>query len=351
MDDRRRVLPLSHWPPRDRSEWQAARQGAGLFKPQSVMTTWRPRTIKAIEEAYGAALAWLQRIGSLDPDEPPARRWTVETLQGYLDDMAVRLRSSTRAQRLVGLERALCVIDPQHDRSIIQMAARALSRHAAPRDQRARLRDPAELVDLGLRLMARADAGRQRERRKAAAVYRDGLQIALLALRPLRKENFAKLRLGKHLIRVNETWWICVPAEETKTRQVIEIPFPPQLVPAFQRYLEHYRPLLAAGRYDGDRLWVTYHFSAQTPHSIQLRITAQTARAFGRSLCPHLFRDCVATSIAIHDPVNVRSATSILGHRTFATAEVHYNLATSLEASSAHADAIRKRRRRATHDD
>jgi integrase len=48
---------------------------------------------------------------------------------------------------------------------------------------------------------------------------------------------------------------------------------------------------------------------------------------------PHLFRDCAATSIAVHDPDHVRIAAAVLGHRSFATTQRHYNLATALKAA------------------
>jgi integrase len=62
--------------------------------------------------------------------------------------------------------------------------------------------------------------------------------------------------------------------------------------------------------------------------------------AFGRPINPHLFRDCLATSIAIHDPDNVRMAAALLGHRSFATTERHYNLARTLQAARSYQHVI-----------
>jgi integrase len=61
----------------------------------------------------------------------------------------------------------------------------------------------------------------------------------------------------------------------------------------------------------------------------------------------HLFRDCVATEIAIHDPEHVQMIRPILGHATLATSERHYNLAGSLEAGRRYQGTIAKLRRRA----
>jgi integrase/recombinase XerD len=46
-----------------------------------------------------------------------------------------------------------------------------------------------------------------------------------------------------------------------------------------------------------------------------------------------LFRDCAATSVAIHDPAHIGIASPLLGHRTETTTERFYNQARSVEAS------------------
>jgi integrase len=62
-------------------------------------------------------------------------------------------------------------------------------------------------------------------------------------------------------------------------------------------------------------------------------IRARSREGLGRAINPHLFRDCVATSIAIDDPHHVHVASRLLGHRKMSTTEQHYNLARSVEAS------------------
>ena len=62
-------------------------------------------------------------------------------------------------------------------------------------------------------------------------------------------------------------------------------------------------------------------------------VVAHTRETFGRSLSPHLFRDCAATGIAIEDPVHVGIGAPLLGHRSHTTLERHYNQAGSIEAA------------------
>ena len=188
-------------------------------------------------------------------------------------------------------------------------------------------------MELGLKFMNDAERGVDRNARKNACLYRDGLQIALLAMRPLRRRNFAELTLHRHLIREGAEWRVRFAASETKTGEPIETSFPSELVPHLEHYLARYRPNLMGGRYCGDRLWIGYRFRPQAPHTIGVTIAERTQQAFNRRVNPHLFRDCAATAIAVHDPDHVRIAAALLGHRSFATTERHYNLATSLNAA------------------
>ena len=113
---------------------------------------------------------------------------------------------------------------------------------------------------------------------------------------------------------------------------------PASLVAAFDRYFEHYRPILLTRGYRQspaacNALWVSNVATALEPNSIPQRIKKHTRAAFGKHLWPHLFRDCAATTIAIDDPKHAASIMDILGHSTLATSEKHYNQARSLEAS------------------
>lgn len=346
MSNRTKLIPVTCWPSTDRAEWQRALRDDDLFGPASIAFTWRPATVSWVADGYGRALFWLARNGFLDPERPAAERWTIHRLHSYLAEMRLQsLGTSTIRNRLTALERALAVIAPSADRSLLQSAVKQLTARTNQNSKRERLQDPRRLVDLGCQLMARAEVDAYPQPRKNAALFRDGLQIALLALRPLRRKNFSDLRIGSNVVRKDGMWWIDIRRSETKTRQPIEMPFPECLVPALEEYLERYRPLLSGDVYFGDALWVSYRFAAQAPHSIQLNIVKRTERAFGKSVNPHLFRDCLATTIAINDPDNIRMAATILGHRTFSTTEKHYNLARTLQAGDAFQGFLKKRRR------
>jgi integrase/recombinase XerD len=282
-------------------------------------------------------------------DTLPEVRWTADRLRAYVADLQARVKPATVQNRVLALERALAVLAPHSDRSLLRRTIRSLDHTPDRARKRVRLQDSDRLVELGFKLMADAEARVHKNARKNAAVYRDGLQIALLASRSIRRGNFSNMEFGTHLVRQRGAWWLIFQGNETKTHQPLELPFPELLVPALTRYLDHYRPLLAGDRYHGDRLWISYLSQPQAAHSIHLQVVARTRAAFGRPINPHLFRDCLATSIAIHDPDNVRMAAALLGHRSFATTERHYNLARTLQAARSYQHVIsaaRKAKRR-----
>ena len=144
-------------------------------------------------------------------------------------------------------------------------------------------------------------------------------------------------------MRRGATWWIGIPAAETKTHQPIEAPWPDRLAPALEVYLRQHRPVLCGLRNRwtrpvGNALWVSTHGSPMTMIAIYDVVTRRTAAAFGQSINPHLVRDCAATSIAIDDPAHVRIASQILGHRSAQTTERYYNQAQAIDAARRYQD-------------
>ena len=228
-------------------------------------------------------------------------------------------------------------MDPDRDwRWLNRIHSQIQVRHRPARPKRPRLVSSLELFELGTGLMARAE---QEDTNCAAAItYRDGLIIALLAARPLRLRNLTGLDLDHTLLRRGPLWWIEFSESETKTNNVIELPWPEALIAALETYLARHRHVLANMRGGslrpvGDALWVSSKGSPMTRNGIYWCITKRTRDAFGHSISPHLFRDCAATSIAIDDPRHVGIAAPLLGHRSASTTEKYYNQAGSIEAS------------------
>jgi hypothetical protein len=65
-----------------------------------------------------------------------------------------------------------------------------------------------------------------------------------------------------------------------------------------------------------------------------------TAAEFGQPLWPHLFRDCLLTSVATDHPELMGISARLLGHTTLKTGEKHYNQACMLDASRKYGMAV-----------
>jgi integrase/recombinase XerD len=220
------------------------------------------------------------------------------------------------------------IMGPEKDWTFIKrFAGRIRSRAATPSRKHGRIVGADELYALGLHLMSQATGFRSL--RRSAVLFRDGLIIALLALRPLRRRNVTDLTLGRDVISVAGTWMIVLSPALTKTHVALEYDWPESLVEALEEYLRVHRPLLQArkGRWKspaGDRLWLSADGSPLTQMALYDRVVYWTGKVVGKSVNPHLFRDAGATFMAINDPVHVLLAAPLLGHRTFTTTERSY---------------------------
>ncbi len=338
---RRACLKLADWPEADRGRWHAALQPVDPLDPLIVEGGERSNhadvSNRKAEKGYGRYLTFLIGQGCLDVGERPADRITQERVAAYVQELVSQdSASQTILARLQELGEVAVVFDRDRDWTFIKrMASQVRARHRPVRDKRSRVVQTDELLALGIQLMAEASS--ETTDHHSAILYRDGLLIALLALRPMRRKNITSLQLGRHLRRIQAGWWISFDAAEMKTRVPFEAPFPDYLVPFLHTYLELYRPLLAArcGRWAaevGGALWVTQDGSPMTQQSVYDRVCHHTLEWLGKLINPHLFRDCAATTIAIHDPEQVRAASALLGHGSPATTERHYQHAKSLEA-------------------
>jgi integrase len=238
---------------------------------------------------------------------------------------------------LEDLHAALQVMDPACDRSWMRrLISRVRVQHAPVIQKRDRVVDATDLFELGISLMRQASSAKTVL--EQAVHYRDGLIIGVLSTRPLRLRNLAELELGRTFVWRGDTWWIDIPGQETKTNEAIVMPLPFELASAIETYLKVHRPYLCGrrGRWTapiGSALWVSQDGSPLGDRSAYQQIVARTRAAFGHSVNPHLFRDCIATSIAIRDPEHVHIAARLLGHRTLSTIERYYNQANSIEAA------------------
>lgn len=331
-----RCWPVAEWPAADQAAWTHAQRPGTPFEPGGLAAGWSAASRQMAIQGYGRWLAWLHTAGLLDVNAPPAARVARQRLLAYtaaLQQVNAPLTVQSRVRELGNAMRAMA---PEQDWNWILRGADRLRAVAVPlRDKRQRLVSPDRLIALGRAIMDAAEADDGLTAIRRAADYRDGLLMAFLAYRPFRLADLSRLRYGIHLTRQGDGWQLDLVV--SKGRIPMQMPFPAKLVPRLERYLTEHRPVLLDvgarhGRPPTDALWISSIGTAAGAAIIQLQITRRTAAAFGRSVNPHLFRDCAATFVAEMEAEQASIIRMILGHTTMAMSERTYNHAAARHA-------------------
>ena len=346
------VLPIAHWPLQDAQIWLSATAASDPFADEGgERAMMRPHSNRRLQSSYGRWLGFLQHRGELQNNENPARRIRRENVLAYVGEMRdMGNMPSTMALRLTDLVLMARLFDPATDWSLLTALAKRVASGqggAKRKDKRRLLRGSDELTGLGYRLMA--SAASQTSSAKAATLFRDGLIIAFLALSNLRRRNVVQLQLGKELTKTEQGWVVDIPGTSTKTHRPQDYKWPDELIEPLETYLNIHRPVLVERCYRwlgraGDHLWVATSGSALTEMALYDIVTKRTKAAFGNAINPHAFRDAAATTIATHDPENVRVAAAVLGHVSFQTTEKFYNQARGLDAHRRYAETLSRLR-------
>jgi len=184
MSVRRISLKPAAWPLRDQAAWAAACQPGDFLEPGGGAAGWREVSRKNIAKSYGVWIGFLAERGEFDPAATPAERVTRERVVAYVEHLMTINKLSSVAARIRDLSEALRVMAPKVDWTWLRRFLSNLRRIA---NDRSKLRRPPpssrDLYDLGLRLMQRAESDPHLKRRRAA-LYGDGLMIAMLTAAP-----------------------------------------------------------------------------------------------------------------------------------------------------------------------
>jgi integrase/recombinase XerD len=330
----RHAVPCEDWPQADQALWRAVITEGDILDGCGPGANWAPTTKNNTRKAYGYWLHWLGTKGLLSkPVHHPLDRITPERIRAYIGDMKDNAAPLTRFVYILDLLRFVQVVSPDQSWKWLKHVKCRLWNRARPyRDKTSKIRNSSDLFELGLELMNEASGIKCRYNPLQAEVqYRDGLLIALLAARPIRLKNLTAITIGEHLIRIDNIYWLVFEASEIKNHRHFEVHIPEALTANIDEYLADHRPRLLQGS-KSDSFWISRFGGNLTCNSIRRQIKLHTEVAFGKAINPHLFRDCAATSIAIHDPEHVWITANILGHNTLATAQKYYDQSRMLEA-------------------
>ena len=351
-------LKVKDWPAVHRAAWERATAPVELFAARNIAHKWRDTSRTKTAKGYGAWVDWcLGRpdLGPAIPESTPGTFVTRETVRAYLDDLAARgVSTFTGANRVQELHDALKAMAPDGDWSWLSQAFRNLYKAARPvRDKAGRLKDLPALEKLGAELMEEARTAPPRDYRRGegvtalqrALLFRDGLIIALLCRRPLRIRNLADLALGENLFLDPDGIGIAFGAGAMKGNRPLDVPFPPDLVPSLEHYLEEVRPVLltTSAKAPGtpiDDLWVSRDGTALCEVSLHKAIRRRTDEAFGDAIPPHWFRDAAATFVALKAPAAASIIRDVLGHSSVDVATRRYNHAGTAAAARRYSDLL-----------
>jgi integrase/recombinase XerD len=322
----RKLLPFPEWPQIDRDAWNRAIRSPGILEDGGKGSHWSEGSKKSIRYGYAR---WLGYCAVLDPgllDLDPKLRLTRDRIRTYIDHLQSSVAPAGLFNYIKHLNDALRVMAPDTDWTWLRELHLRLEKLVVPRNKHPRMVDIKILVDLGCGLMDKSenstDAPNLNDINRAI-LYRDGLMITLLALRPVRRRNLTGILIGTNLIVETTGYRLYFGAHETKNHAKIEHPLPAWLTPHIERYLTHFRPMFPhATSHDG--LWASCKGGALCSDAIYDRVAIRTKDALGHSVNLHLFRDCFATTVASEDPENVQIAADMLGHSSLAITERYY---------------------------
>ena len=234
------------------------------------------------------------------------------------------------------------IIAPGRDFTWLAEIGKDLALVMRPRSKFDRLVLTEVLVEAGLTLIQEAEHLANMTKLARACQVRNGLMVALLALCPIRRKNFAALEIGRSFVKIKGTWWIVLSASETKERRADERPVHELLTPVIDRYLDQHRPVLARSDNPPSALWLSQ--KSGTPISdkeVARVIRTTTLSTVGVEVSPHLFRTSAASTAAVYGGENPYLGSALLHHTDPRVTNEHYNRATSLSAAESFRQIVR----------
>lgn len=332
------AVKVSAWPVEWRACWLASKApAASPLDDGGRASGWSPATLRNVEVAVGVCLAWLRTSGDFEPGKLLSDYVDEARIKAFVEAYSPGRAEISVAHRVHGLAYYLrATVAPDGLPWLTKLAHRMMNRATPSRPKLPRMSSVSDLIALGYQLM---DAGMEHVsagEAGGASLFRNGLMIAALAARPtLRMRNFHALRIGHTLFRTHDRYEVRIPRGQTKKGNAIAFRYPDWLTEPFDLYFREIRPKLPAHGLDEDEGWVWIGRNgnhALPPTTVTNIISGVTKQYLGRPTSPHLFRDCATTEVALSAPADVGITKDLLGHKTLASSQAHYNQARSFTA-------------------
>jgi integrase/recombinase XerC len=158
--------------------------------------------------------------------------------------------------------------------------------------------------------------------------------------------------IGRRFVFDGRAYRLKLDAAETKSGCPYVAAAPHELAPYMDLWLEVYGVQLIARAEDqvdpgGNHLWIDRWGKPMSSKALRRQIWWRTRQAFGKGICPHLFRDCAVTELVDSAPEEIGIAPDLLGHADLRTTRKHYIQAQGMTAHARIQDMIAARRQAA----
>ncbi|WP_425044687.1 tyrosine-type recombinase/integrase [Primorskyibacter sp. S87] len=334
------VLKFGDWPLADRSAWDALFAAREWFDDSGPCVGWSEGTRTKRRQGYGQWLSFLMRMSPAHLTETPSSRVSKDTVQAFVEECEARLAPISVSNLVSDLYVVIHAMSPETDWGWLNHVSKRLTKTARrqslppPHDISAN-----EVLHRAVEWIERHDGNHRYAPLTQAIRVRQGLMVAFLVSRPVRRRALLATTLDDHLKVQTDGFHLCYGAEDMKAKRPYEFPLPERLVPFMRRYLEVHRPTLLQGK-SCNALWINQCGNALTPDGLSRQLPKDTKRILGVALRPHAFRHIAATYIAETDPKNANIIRDVLGHATLDMANKHYNRAKGIGACNEYQDLI-----------
>lgn len=322
---RSNIVRVADWPNQHRTGLERALHAMRRHNRRRKRFAWGPDMLRGVQASWGRWLNWAQCQDGYDSNAPIHDLVTHERVESYVALLEGEgCAAATIRHRVMGLERMMAALAPECNRDWLNAIKFRYPKTGDRAKKRARLQFTNDLIRFASELAEAADELAVRDSIAGALLYRVALQIMWLAYRPMRLKNFQSLHFRTEVKLVDGQWHIDIPASATKRGNPYDPILPPRLVKLLERYRSVHLISLGGAQYDG-ALWVFENGQQQSARSINYHICAQTEKHFGRSMCPHLFRDAVMTTVSSQMPEHVRMGMHLVGNRDQGCMADHYD--------------------------
>ena len=184
---------------------------------------------------------------------------------------------------------------------------------------------------------------------EAARLGRLAAVVEILLHCPMRAENLSKLRIGKHLLRLDarkaRPTHILVPMEEVKNDFGLEWPLQRETSEVLDKYMRLYRPRLPNGKTDWLFPGKVDGGMPLTKSGLNRSISRIIHEHVGVRVNLHLFRAFAGVLILRENPGALQDLRLVLGHKTMNTTTAYYMSLEPAEAAVRLGKLISKQRK------